>query len=249
MVHEVKVLVKTMYKNVAKANRKEIIKMVTNADGQCIWEPEIMDDDDNDDVQIQEEEGVPTPLDWVDMVQSLDMTLNTHQIDKIVMLFQCHSEMFECQAMVSKMLSKLGKSVDPVMFRLILQTIIRPMHQINLPDLYLLVPKKVKKVRLLREAKIVCQIAPKPELMKNWVEDSMTLYLAATIYYWLEKVITKTSNMKHVAGQFRVHLTALHWCINSRIYEGGTAAQKWKTSTLSTDTTPKKALKKKTSKK
>ena len=80
--------------------------------------------------------------------------------------------------------------------------------------------------------------------MMDWAEDSMTLYLAATIYYWLEKIITKTSNMKHVVCQFRVHLTALHRCIHSRIYEGGTAAQKWKTSTSSTDNTPKKTAKK-----
>ena len=76
-------LVKTVYENIAKANRKEIIKTVTNADGQCIWELEIMDDDDDDDddgddVQIQEEEGVPIPPDWVDMVQSLDVTLDAH---------------------------------------------------------------------------------------------------------------------------------------------------------------------------
>ena len=83
-----------------KANRKEIIKTVTNADRQCIWDPEIMDGDDNndnkgDDVQIQEEKGVPAPLDWVDMIQSLDMTLDAHQIEKIIMLLQCHSEMLE----------------------------------------------------------------------------------------------------------------------------------------------------------
>ena len=99
MVHKVKMLVKTMYSNITKANRKEIIKMVTNTDGQCIWDPDIMeedeDNDDSDDVQIQEEEGVPAPLDWVDMVQNMEVMLDAHQIDKIVMLFQCHSEMLE----------------------------------------------------------------------------------------------------------------------------------------------------------
>ena len=54
MVHKVKMLVKTVYSNIAKANRKEIMKMVTNTDGQCIWDPDIMeedkDDDDSDDV-------------------------------------------------------------------------------------------------------------------------------------------------------------------------------------------------------
>ena len=99
MVHEVKMLVKMVYSNITKANRKEIIKMVTNTDGQCIWDPDIMeedeDDGDSDDVQIQEEEGVTTPPDWVDMVQNLELMLNAHQIDKIVMLLQCHSEMLK----------------------------------------------------------------------------------------------------------------------------------------------------------
>ena len=85
--------------------------------------------------------------------------------------------------------------------------------------------------------------------MKDWAEDSATLYLAGTIYYWLEKVITKTSNMKCVAAKFRVHLTALWKCINGRIYEGGMAAQKQKTNTTSRDKTPAKAPKKKMSEK
>ena len=213
MVHEVKMLVKTVYDNISKANRKEIIKTVTNADGQCIWEPEIMDDDDDnndrDDVQIQEEQGVPSPPDWVDMVQSLDITLDTHQIDKILMLLQCHSEMLEWQAMVLKMLAELRKSLDPVTFRLILHTVIWPVHQINLPDSYMPVPKLLKQMKLSRNAKILHLLAPNPKLMKDWAEDSATLYLAATIYYWLEKVITKTSNIKCVVTQFRVHLTGL----------------------------------------
>ena len=85
--------------------------------------------------------------------------------------------------------------------------------------------------------------------MKDWAEDSAMLYLAGTIYYWLEKVITKTSNMKHMAAEFRVHLTALWKCINGRIYKGGTAAQKQKTDTTSRDKTPAKAPQKKMSKK
>ena len=47
-----------------------------------------------------------------------------HQIDKIIMLLQYHSEMLEPQAMVLKMLAELGKSVDLVTFRLILKTVI-----------------------------------------------------------------------------------------------------------------------------
>ena len=53
MVHDMKMLVKTVCENVAKANRKEIIKTVTNMDGQCIWGLKIMDDDDDDDLHHQ----------------------------------------------------------------------------------------------------------------------------------------------------------------------------------------------------
>ena len=149
---------------------------------------------------MQEEQGVPALPDWVEMVQNLDVTLDGHQVDKIVMLLQCHSEMLECQAMVSKMLAELGKSVDPVTFRLILQTVIWPIHHISIPDLHMPAPKKTKKAKLMREEKMVCHITPNPNLMKDWADDSATLYLAATLYYWFEKIITKSSNMKWVAG-------------------------------------------------
>ena len=138
------------------------------------------------------------------MVQNLDVTLDAHQVDKIVMLLQCHSEMLEHQAMVSKMLAELGKSVDPVTCRLILQTVIQPIHHINIPDSHIPAPEKTKKAKLMREAKMVCCIAPNPDLMKDWADDSVTLYLATTLYYWFEKIIRKSSNMKQVAGQFQV---------------------------------------------
>ena len=162
------------------------------------------DDDKAEEVQIQEEEGIPALPDWVEMVQNLDVTLDAHQVDKILMLLQCHAEMLEHQAMVSKMLVELGKSVDLVTFRLILQTVIQPIHHINIPDLHMPAPEKTKKVKLMREVKMICCIAPNPDLMKDWVEDSVTLYLATTLYYWFEKIIMKSSNMKWVAGQFRV---------------------------------------------
>ena len=191
-------------------------------------------EDDNDDDQVEEvqvleeleEQGVPTPPDWVEMVQNLDVTLDAHQVNKIVMLPQCHSKMLENQVMVSKMLAELGKSVDLVTFRLILQMVIQPIHHINIPDSHIPAPKKTKKAKLTREEKMVCQITPNPNLMKDWADDSVTLYLAATLYYWFEKIITKCSNMKQVAGQFRVQLMGLHRCINGRIYKGGSAAQK-----------------------
>ena len=139
------------------------------------------------------------------MVQNLDVTVDAHQVDKIVMLLQCHSEMLEHQAIVSKMLAELGKSVDPVAFRLIVQTEIWPIHHINIPDSHIPAPKKTKKTKkakLMREAKMVHHITPNPDLMKDWVDDSVTLYLATTLYYWFEKIITKSRNMKRVVSQF-----------------------------------------------
>ena len=182
------------------------------------------------------------------MVQDLDVTLDAHQVDKIVMLLQCHSEMLDCQAMVSKILAELGKSMDPVTFRLILQTVIWSIHHINIPDSQMPAPKKTKKAKLMRETKLIHHITPNPNLMKDWVDDSVTLYLATTLYNWFEKIIMKSSNMKQVVSQFRVWLMGLCRCINGRIYEGGSAAQKWRSGT-SSDTTPKKVPKQQTGKK
>ena len=149
MVHDLKKLVSLVYSHVSKANRREITKTMTNPDGECIWNPEIIDDnnDEEDDgqqgnVQVQEEACVPAAPDWVDVIQSLDVTLNEHQTDKLCMLLKCHSEMLERQAMCSKMLSELGRMLNPVTFQLILQMVIHPLHQINLPDTYLLVLKQ-----------------------------------------------------------------------------------------------------------
>ena len=84
LVHDVKALIKMMNNDVARVNQREIVNTITNADGQCIWDPDIMEDYDDDDevieVQIQEEQGVLAPPDWVEMVQNLDVTLDAHQV-------------------------------------------------------------------------------------------------------------------------------------------------------------------------
>ena len=65
-------LVKSIYEKVLKANHKEIINMVTDADGHYIWDTDVMTEDmdnkdDDKDIDIQEE-GVPAPPDWVHLV-------------------------------------------------------------------------------------------------------------------------------------------------------------------------------------
>ena len=170
MVHDLKKLVSLVYSHVSKANRREIMKTMMNPNSECIWNPEIIDDNDDEeddgqqgDVQVQEEAGVPAAPDWVDVIQSLDITLDEHQTDKLCMLLKCHSKMLERQAMCLKMLSELGRILDPLTFQLILQTVICPLHQINLPDAYLLVPKQQPKKKVTREMKIICHITPNPE--------------------------------------------------------------------------------------
>ena len=113
MVHDLKKLVSLVYSHVSKANRREIVKTVTNPNGECIWNTEIINDNNDEeddrhqgDVQVQEEAGMPAAPDWVDVIQSLDITLNEHQTDKQCMLLKCHSKMLERQAMCSKMLSE-----------------------------------------------------------------------------------------------------------------------------------------------
>ena len=77
-----------------------------NPNGECIWNPEIINDNNDEeddgqqgDVQVQEEAGMPAAPDWVDIIQSLDVTLDKHQTDKLCMLLKCHSKMLKRQAM------------------------------------------------------------------------------------------------------------------------------------------------------
>ena len=65
-----------------------------------------------------------------------------------------------------------------------------------------MVPKQQPKKKATRETKIIHCITLNPDLMKDWADKSATLYLATTIYYWIEKTIGHTSNMKKVVGMF-----------------------------------------------
>ena len=80
--------------------------------------------------------------------------------------------------------------------------------------------------------------------MTEWADESATLYLAVTIYYWIEKMIGCTSNMRKVANTFRVKLMALRWCINGCIYKGGTATHRRKSDSTSFEAQPKSSKKK-----
>ena len=57
--------------------------------------------------------------------------------------------------------------------------------------------------------------------MKDLAEDSVMLYLAATLHYVLKKALLGSSNMKDTVKTFHVKLTALCHCINGCHYTGG----------------------------
>ena len=48
LVHDMKALIKMMNDDVARTNQREIVNTVTTANGQCIWDPDIMEENNND---------------------------------------------------------------------------------------------------------------------------------------------------------------------------------------------------------
>ena len=77
-----------------------------------------------------------------------------------------------------------------------------------------------------RDEKIIRNISPDSGQLTHWAENSATLYLAATIHDYIRWAISKQGNMKDLAKEFRVKLTALKKCINGRKYKGGSQAAK-----------------------
>ena len=68
--------------------------------------------------------------------------------------------------------------------------------------------------------------------LTQWAENSATLYLAATVHYYMRKAISRQGSMKDLTKQFWVKLTALKRCINGRKYEGGSQADRKRTADL-----------------
>ena len=74
MVKEIKSLMKPIYYPIQQVNKGAVVEIVTNLDLSCIWDPAILeeDQDDNDvndepDVRVQEEEGMPDAPSWLDV--------------------------------------------------------------------------------------------------------------------------------------------------------------------------------------
>ena len=139
--------------------------------------------------------------------------------------------MLEHQAQVSHQLVELSQTLVQKIFLLILQSSVQPMYQLSIPEKFM--PKFISpQKKPSRDEKIIRNISPDSGQLTQWTENSTTLYLAATIHYYVRWAITKQGNMKDLAKEFHVKLMALKKCINGRKYEGGSQAARKRTADL-----------------
>ena len=139
--------------------------------------------------------------------------------------------MLEHQAQVSHQLAELSQTLSPKMFLLVLQSSVQPMYQLSIPEKFM--PKFTSpKKKPSRDEKIIRKILPDSGQLTQWAENSATLYLAATIHYYVRQAISKQGNMKDLAKEFHVKLMVLKKCINGRKYEGGSQAARRRTTDL-----------------
>ena len=228
LIQEFKTEVKKAHKAVHKANWKAVWESIVNKDTTCIWDP----DDDNPtdtgpppELMVQEEEATRT--DPTELMQSLEKPLMDEQTQMIGDLFYSETCMLEYQGHMSMLLAKLAKSLDPVSFMVVLKASAKLMHRIMLPDDLVAnfqpIPIPQKETH---NDMIVAKISPNPAELSHWDDEAVTLYLAATLVYYIQRAILGMSNMKTMAKKFWVKLTALCRCINGHKYVGGSATSK-----------------------
>ena len=129
------------------------------------------------------------------------------------------------------LLGKLTTLVSHKTFLTIANTTVKPLHQVTLPSpvtMKLTLPAPPKHVH--HNEWIFQKISPDPAKLKDWAEDSATLYLAVTLSYTLGKALLGSRNMRDMAKTFCVKLTSFWHCINGRKYMGGSKkkpAQQW----------------------
>ena len=105
------------------------------------------------------------------------------------------------------------------------------MYQLSIPEKFM--PKFTSpKKKPSRDEKIIRKILLDSGQLTHSAENSATLYLAATIHYYIRWAISKQGNMKDLAKEFHVKLTALKKCINGQKYEGGSQAARRRTTDL-----------------
>ena len=150
---------------------------------------------------VQEEEATRT--DPTELMQSLEKPLMDEQTQMIGDLFYSETCMLEYQGHMSMLLAKLAKSLDPVSFMVVLKASAKLMHRIMLPDDLVAnfqpIPIPQKETH---NDMIVAKISPNPAELSHWDDEAVTLYLAATLVYYIQRAILGMSNMKTMAKKF-----------------------------------------------
>ena len=218
---------KIVFKPAEKANRRVVLESISDTEAHCIWDTLEDPDQSDNEMTIQEE----TDANWVDFLQSIDKDLIEDQMKNIVQPFKSHCIMLEHQAQVSHQLAELSQMLSPKVFLLVLQNSVWPMFQLTILEKFKpKFPSPTEKPS--RDEQIIRKVLPYSKQLTQWAENSATLYLVATVYYYMRKAISRQGSMKDLTKQFRVKLTVLKRCINGRKYEGGSQVARKRTTNL-----------------
>ena len=230
LIRHFKTKMKIMFEPTEKSNRKVVLESINDAEARCVWDTLEDPDESDEEITIQQEEDTPK-FKWVKFIQLINEDLMEDQMKQIVQLFKSHCIMLEHQAQVSHQLAELSQTLSPKMFLLVLQSSVYPMYQLSIPEKFM--PKFASPSdKPSRDEQIIRKILLDLDKLKQWAENSTTLYLAATVHYYIRKAISRQGSMKDLTKQFWVKLTVLKRCINSRKYEGGSLAARKRTTEL-----------------
>ena len=179
LICDFKDVISKMYQLVKHANHKEVLNSIPDPQAKCIWNlpPE----------GGEGQKAAPK----AQVIQEDD------QVRLIEKLLHSHVCMLEWQGQVSMLLGKLATSVSLKVYLTLLNATVKLMHQVILLEAVkaqLTPPENPKKEK--QTVTIADNVTPNPEYMKPWLEDSATLYLVATLYYIIRKLIISSSNMK-----------------------------------------------------
>ena len=223
LVKHFKSKMKTIIKTAEKANRRAVLEFISDTEAHCIWDMLEDPDQSDDEITAQKEADAPKFINWVDFLQSVDEDLMEDQMKHIVQLFKSHCIMLEYQAQVPHQLAELGQTLSLKMFLLVLQNSVQPMFQLSIPEKF--IPKfPSPREKPCRDKQIIRKISSDAGQLTQWAKNSATLYLAATIHYYVRNAISRQGSMKDLTKQFHVKLTSLKRCINGRKYDGGSQA-------------------------
>ena len=108
-------------------------KSIKDPEGKCLWD---LDDDDGDqeapaEATVQQEQHAQPEAE--EFIQAWDEPLTNEQALLVTNLFRSHTCMLEWQGQVSMLLGKLATSVSPKLFLAILNSTVKPLHQVTLP--------------------------------------------------------------------------------------------------------------------